>query len=207
MLPLMANVKGLLAVVVGGGPVGRRKAATVLDAGARVRLVCLEPRPPDLQAVEWLSVPYTAAHLDGAILAFAAAPPAVNQQVAADARARGILVNRADDANESDFHLPATLRRGQFLLAVGTGGAAPQLAQSIRDRLATEYDEAFGDWVAVLAELRSVVRARVHNEPERNALLARWCDRAWLELLRTEGPTALRDAMLAELDALARLPP
>ena len=38
---------GRLAVVVGGGSVGRRKATGLLAAGANVRLVSLEVRPPD----------------------------------------------------------------------------------------------------------------------------------------------------------------
>src|SRR5207302_5517704 len=47
MYPLFLNMNGRLAVVVGGGDTGRRKARALFDAGARVRLVCLEPCPAD----------------------------------------------------------------------------------------------------------------------------------------------------------------
>src|SRR5205823_200648 len=92
MTPLFLNLRDRLAVVIGGGPVGRRKAAALLQGSARVRLVCLEPRPPeeDTSHLEWLTQSYHADHLAGAALVFAAATPEVNRRVAADGRARGL---------------------------------------------------------------------------------------------------------------------
>ena len=38
---------------------------------------------------------------------------------------------------------PASFRRGQLTVAVGTGGASPRLAASLRDRLASNLGEEF----------------------------------------------------------------
>jgi len=205
MLPVFLELSGRLVLVVGGGPVGRRKAAAVLAAGGRVRLTCLEPRPAEMtdRLLDWRMEAYRPDHLDGAALVFVAAPPDVNAQVIADARARGIWVNAASEPEQGDFFLPATVRRGDFVLAISTAGAAPVLTQTVRDRLQAEFDETFGVWVSLLAELRPLVMERITDAEQRRNVLTRLCQWNWLERLRREDVTAVRVSMLAEIEAVA----
>ena len=166
---------------------GRRKAAALLDAGALVRLVCLEPRPNDC-AHSWLTAPYVAAHLEDAVLVIAAASPEVNQRIVGDAARKGVWVSSATQPKDGDFILPASVRHGDFVVAVSTGGVgAPDLAQAVRDRLAEQFDDAFAAWVALLAELRPLVLARGAESSERHAILERLCRWEWLERLRLGG--------------------
>jgi siroheme synthase-like protein len=197
MLPLMVDVRGRLCVVVGGGPIGRRKAETLVQAGAGVRLVCLEGRHPGAAAerLDWLTERYHPRHLDGAFLAVAAAVPQVNRSVVADAKQRGVLVNVADMPAECDCFLPAVLWRGDLVVAVSTGGAAPALARQLRQRLAEVVDEAFDDWVRLLREARPLIRRHEPDAARRRALYDKLCDWAWLERLRREGVEPVRRAM------------
>jgi precorrin-2 dehydrogenase len=198
---MFVDLTDRLAVVVGGGPVGQRKARALLDAGAIVRLVCLEPPPGDFTAprLVWLREPYSPDHLAGAALAFAAAGAALNRAVVADARRRGIWVNCSDDPPAGDFVVPATLRRGDFVIAVGTSGAAPALARRVRDRLQPQFDDAFAAWVALLRDMRAEVQAILADEKRRQGLFDRWTEWHWLEQLRREGVEPVRAALRDEL--------
>jgi precorrin-2 dehydrogenase/sirohydrochlorin ferrochelatase len=208
MFPLFLDLRDCLCLVVGGGAVGRRKGRALLDAGARVRLVCPEtvPGEPAHARLERIAEPYRAAHLDGVRLAVAAATPDVNRQVVADARARGIWVNSATDPECGDVFFPAALTRGDLTIAVSTGGHAPALARTIRDRLAEQFDDAFARWLTLLAELRSLIRERV-PAGQRRGLLEQLCDWGWLERLRREGVEPVRAAMHAAVRALEQGPP
>jgi precorrin-2 dehydrogenase/sirohydrochlorin ferrochelatase len=202
MLPLFLNLTDRLAVVIGGGAVGRRKASAVLAAGGQVRLVCLEPRPTELSnpRLDWRTESYTTAHLEGAALVFAAGPPDLNARIVSDARARGVWVNAASEPARGDFFLPATVRRGEFVIAVSSGGAAPILTQSVREYLEEAFDEAFGVWVQLLGEMRSLLRERIADAEQRRKVLTRLCQWEWLERLRREDSNEIRAAMLAEIE-------
>ncbi|HVS37463.1 MAG TPA: bifunctional precorrin-2 dehydrogenase/sirohydrochlorin ferrochelatase [Gemmataceae bacterium] len=209
MFPLFVNLTDRLVLAVGGGPVGQRKAAAALAAGARVRLVCLDPRPANEthSALDWRTEPYAAGHLDGAFLAFAAGPAEVNARLVADARERGVWVNSASDPKTGDFMLPAVFRRGDVVVAVGTGGAAPALAREIRRRLEEQFDDDFGRWAALLAELRPLVLQAVSDADRRRLLFARWAQWIWLQRLRRDGVDAVRQEWLRQLGQASEEPP
>jgi precorrin-2 dehydrogenase / sirohydrochlorin ferrochelatase len=201
MLPLMVDITERLVVVVGSGPVGRRKLRTVRLAGARVRVVSLEESPAALVSdyVEWICAPYERHHLDGAVLVFAAGPTEVNRRVVEDARALGILVNSATEPGLGDIHLPAVVRRGDLVVAIATGGSSPALAVALSAWLEAELDDSFRQWAALLGEMRVRVRDAVDNPEKRTRLLMELADWSWLEMLKKEGRDATRQRMLERL--------
>ncbi len=199
MFPIILNLTSKPVVVIGGGAVGVRKALAALAAGAVVRVIdprSALPLPPE---VTHLPEPYREDHLEGAALVFACATPKVNAQVVTDAHARGVLVNTATSPDEGDFTLPAVVRRGDLTLAVSTEGASPALARRIREKFEAEYDEAFAEWVRLLAEVRAEVLATVPDESRRRELLDAFADWEWLARLRAEGAEKVREAMRAVL--------
>lgn len=139
--PVTWRMEGRCGLVVGAGPVGRRKALGLLAAGARVRMVALQtPEQPLAGGIEVLIEPFRPAHLDGMFLAIAATGRrAVDEAVAAAARQRNIPVALAGQPEKGDFTLPAVLRRGDLTVTVATAGRSPALAAALRDRL--------GDWL------------------------------------------------------------
>jgi four helix bundle protein len=138
----LANLRGALAVVVGGGAVGMRKIKGLLAVGAAVRLIS-PMATEDLRnlaaagQITWVPRDYSTGDLSGARLVFAATDQrAVNAAIASDAAAHAILCNVADAPGEGSFHLPAVYRGAQATIAVSTSGANPAGAKQLRDRIA-----------------------------------------------------------------------
>jgi precorrin-2 dehydrogenase/sirohydrochlorin ferrochelatase len=195
MFPVFLNLTDRLAVVVGGGPVGRRKAEALLAAGAKVRLVCLESRPVDVHtALQWRIGEYQPEDLAGASLVFAAGPEGLNSQVVSDARALGVWVCSASAPEAGDFITPARIQRGDLVIAISTGGIAPALARRIRERLEEQFDDSFAVWLELLAEVRPMIQTRLADE-SRRALFEELTAWYWLDRLNQEGFEAVRKAM------------
>jgi len=133
-LPLLLELTGRLAVVVGGGRVGLRRSRTLLDAGARVLVIDPAPRPEltDLP-LELQPRRYVTGDLAQAWLAVAATDdPAVNAAVAAEAEALRIFCVRTDRADGGTARVPAILRRGPLTISVNAGND-PGRAAELRD--------------------------------------------------------------------------
>jgi precorrin-2 dehydrogenase/sirohydrochlorin ferrochelatase len=156
--PIFLELQDRLVVVVGGGAVGRRKAAGLLAAGARVRLISRDPVPPTCWTtpIDLHLRPFHPADLDGAVLAFAATGIAeTDQAVLAAARERGIPANLAAAPEAGDFTVPAVLRRGDLVVAVSTSTQAPALAGVVRDQVAAALGPEWALVVAIAARLRT----------------------------------------------------
>ena len=159
----LTGLAGALCVFAGGGEVAARKVGALLDSGAHVRVVSPELHP-QLQAwrvagrLEHVARPWRDGDCAGAVLAFACTGNRdVNAAVAAEARARGILHNVADDPDAGTFHTLGIVQRGEIQVAVGTGGASPALAALVRRSI----DELLGPEYAVLAERMSLLRRQL----------------------------------------------
>ena len=200
--PIMLDLRGRLVVVVGGGPVGLRKVRSLAAAGARVRLVAERLAGGVAAAgVEVLGEAYRSEHVAGALLVFAATDDArLNARIAADARAAGGLVNAVDQPADCDFFAAATVRRGDVVVAVGTGGNSPSLAAVLRKRLAGQVDEAVGQFAAILGELRQQLKALEPNTARRGRIMRALSAEAVFAAFRAGGPEAVR----ARFDALVK---
>lgn len=145
--PVIFDLTDRLCVVVGSGSVGCRKVRGLLAAGARVRLISTIA-PSDIGLTDQVDLHLKAfepGDLDSAVLAFAATGAGqLNQDICLAAKARGIPINSASRPAGGDFRLPATLRRGDLLLAVATRGRSPALDRALRDRLADEVWSGMG---------------------------------------------------------------
>jgi len=164
--PVHLDLAGKLCVVVGGGPVAERKVCGLLESGARVRVVCIEATRKLRQlaaegSIELLCASYNPSYLDGASLVFAVTDQRrINEEIAADARAVNVLINRADAFASGDFIVPAVVRNGDLCLSVSTGGHQPLLTSRIAEELTGRFGPDYGEFVALLGKMREEIKAR-----------------------------------------------
>ncbi len=166
LYPVLLNIEGRLAVVVGGGEVALRKVLDLLDAGSRVKVVspCMhadleETARENAATLRLERREYRDGDLEGAALVFAATDSAVvNRTVFEEAGRRGIFINSADDPPNCSFYLPSSVRRGDFLMAVSTSGASPAYAARLRRALEKAIPENIDDILAALREARRVLQ-------------------------------------------------
>ncbi|MGA8532843.1 MAG: hydroxymethylbilane synthase, partial [Candidatus Tumulicola sp.] len=163
MLPVVLRPNGRRAVIVGGGSVAARKAESLVAAGYPIFVVAPAIVDDGLRALaaqwECAERPYDSDDVRGAALVVVATDDdAVNARVVRDARAAGILVCDATDPERGDFHMPATVRRGDLTFSVDSQGASPAFSKRIAGELAVAFGNEYGAAARTLARMRSYVK-------------------------------------------------
>ena len=142
-IPLHFLLAGRLCRVVGGGKAALSRIRPLLEAGARVEVVAPELCPEVEELVRDGMVahearPFEPGDATGAALVFAATNNrAINRQVLADCRDRGVPCNCVDGNWASgDFTVPAITRVGDLVVSVVSGGTDGRRAKMVKDSLA-----------------------------------------------------------------------
>ena len=164
--PAFLDIRGRKCVVVGGGNVALRKMKILLNCGADVTVVSSRIHP-DLARMEKEKIirvirrNYEPGDLERAFVVVAATDDrGINRRVAKDAKKARALVNAVDDLEPSDFIVPAVVRRGNFTLAISTGGRSPALSRKLRERLETMFGAEYSSLVALVEEIRSSLKRK-----------------------------------------------
>jgi len=189
---MFLKLEGRTCLVVGAGNVGEPKIRSLLDAGAKVRVIA--PSATDA-VVEWARAGLIAweqrtfeePDLNGIFLTIAAtASTRVNDLVFREARRRGVLCNAVDDPERCDFYYPAVVRRGQLQIAISTGGQSPALAQRLRRELETEFGEEYSEWVQELGTAREKLLNSDLDSDHRKQILHSLASRGAFDARRSE---------------------
>ncbi|MEX2461248.1 MAG: bifunctional precorrin-2 dehydrogenase/sirohydrochlorin ferrochelatase [Paenibacillaceae bacterium] len=201
--PIWLDLKGKSCVVVGGGQLAERRVASLIEAQADVTVISPEVTPIisewlEKEQVKSILIGYDSQYSSEAYLVIAATNSTqVNEQVYRDARGRGQLINRVDCPEQSNFIVPAVIRRGKLAIAVSTSGASPSLAGEIRQKLEMTYGEEYETYVDFLAELRLLVQERIAHPMQRRRIMK--------EVLELDMLTSIREGTFDKEQWLARL--
>jgi len=204
-LPIFLKLTDKPCLVVGGGTVAERKVRLLQRTGASITV--LAPSVTEsLQAqideglIAHLPEQYTGGVVPRFWLVIAATDDeSLNHRIAADAETAGRFCNVVDDNAASSFILPAIVDRSPVVIAIGTEGNAPVLAQQLKSRIEAWIPERIGELAAQAGQWRQLVKKRFTGIRERRRFWQRFFTGIIAEHLLAGRQRAAEKAMRAEL--------
>lgn len=197
--PINLQISGQLCMVVGGGSVAERKITALLTAGGRVTVVS----PVLTGQLLLLAANNKITHIERSycqgdckgffIVICATDSSAVNEQIAAESRGYGALVNVVDAPELGNFTVPSQLSRGDLLLTVSTGGKSPAFAKRIREELQEYYGPEYGTYLELVAQVRAQMKSQLETSKERETF--------WQKKLDEEVIVLLKEGRMKEAEA------
>ena len=188
--PVNLDIQNRPCLVVGGGAVGARKVATLVQCQAAVTVVSPDTVPALAQLARAKTIilkrrAYRSSDISGMFLVIGATDDeALNRRIKADAEQQGLLCNIADRPRICNFILPAIVRRGDFVMAISTAGKSPAFAKHIRQRLESEFGPEYGDLLELMGAIRTRLLAHAHAPEAHKPLFERLIDADLLTLVK-----------------------
>ncbi len=184
-LPVFWSLTDRRVVVAGGSDAAAWKAELLAACGARVEVfcephdvsetmqaliaegkVCFKPQPWSISVFEGASLALGDCEGEDEARAFFCA-----------ARAAGVPVNVIDKPAFCQFQFGSIVNRSPVIVSISTDGAAPILAQAIRQRIETLLPPALKDWAALARQLREAVNLRLAPGQPRRKFWESFVDR------------------------------
>ncbi len=207
LYPVLLKLEGKRSVVIGGGAETEQRVRSLMDAGAEVELIAPVASEETMQLaragrIRWIERTYRPGDLEGAFLAVACASDrSHNEEIWAEAEARGIPFNATDDGPHCTFIFPAIHRQGDLVVAISSGGKSPALASRIRDRIAGDLGPEYAEFLDILGRLRPEVTERFPAFERRREIWYRLVDSEAFDRLKAGGREAAVAALRSVLDA------
>jgi len=188
LLPVALDVRGRACLVVGGGPVGARKLASLLECEAHATLIspalCHEARAL-AERCKYLEREWSSGDCVGFALVWACTPARhVNEAIAREAREGGVWCGISGAGEGGDLHGAAEVRRGSVCIGISTGGASPALARHLKGRVEAAIGGEYEVLLGWMSHARGELKARVEGQGERAEVWRQVLASEVLELLR-----------------------
>ncbi|HLY98132.1 MAG TPA: bifunctional precorrin-2 dehydrogenase/sirohydrochlorin ferrochelatase [Candidatus Angelobacter sp.] len=177
LYPIFLKLEGHKVLIVGGGAVAEQKIEAVLRSATDVTVIAPEvteriAKWAEQKLVRHVAGEYRPGMAKGYFLVISCTDSEpTNRAVYGEARASGALSNAVDDPEFCDFYAPAVVSRGDFQIAISTGGHSPILSQEVRKDLERQFGPEYESWTAWLGRMRADLRRVLPRTQRRKELL------------------------------------
>lgn len=195
--PINLNVEDKKCFVIGGGKIALEKISGLIEANAKIFViapkVCAEVEELFQNGkINLIREKYSSEKIsDGVILIAATNNFELNQKILSDGREKNFLVNIVDSF-DGDFTVPSRIRRGDFLLAISTGGKSPGFSRFVRQMLEKDFDENFAQGVEIISKYRAEIKKILPTFEERINF--------WREVLTEKVWEMLKSGKISEIE-------
>ena len=170
--PVFLDLRGRPCVVIGEDAEAQRKTAALVEAGARVTVICPDMADGFVEMASRGEItlhtrPYREGDLAGAFLAIAATTHdrPMSEAVHREALQERVLLNVVDVTEFCTWIYPSLVRRGDATIAISTNGRSPAMASFLRREVDRALPEEYEMLVDVLAEVRMELRSGGRQPP------------------------------------------
>lgn len=146
--PLFVDISEKRILVVGAGEIARRRVRTLIDFCRHVTVVAPNVHP-ELEALAregricLLRREYRREDLQNMWMVLAATDDSrLNEEICAQAKALGALVNAANNQAKCDFHFPGIVRKDPYVVGINASGKDHHGAALLRQRI----QETIAQW-------------------------------------------------------------
>ena len=202
--PVHLDIQNRNCLVVGGGAVGTRKVAALLDCGANVTVISPEVSHQlrDLAISGLIKLrerPYQSGDLNGMFLVIGATDDeGQNRQISSDADHLNTLCNIADRPESCNFILPSIVQRDDLVITISTSGKSPALAKKLRKTLEYQFGKEYGVFLKLMGAIRKKLLSQSHK-PETHKHLFEQLIAADLIAMIQKGKTEEINALLFDI--------
>ncbi|HEX4605716.1 MAG TPA: bifunctional precorrin-2 dehydrogenase/sirohydrochlorin ferrochelatase [Candidatus Angelobacter sp.] len=177
LYPIFLKLEGHRVLIVGGGLIAEQKIEAVLRSATDVTVISPQITPrirlwAHQGRVKYVGREFQPGMTRGYFLVISCTDSEeTNRAVYKEAREFGALANAVDDPGYCDFYAPAVVSRGEFQIAISTGGNSPALSQQVRKNLEQEFGPEYESWTGWLGRMRDAVRNALPRSERRKELL------------------------------------
>jgi len=203
--PINLDIQNRKCLVVGGGAVGTRKVATLIECGAAVTVVSpdVTPKLQDLSNNGTVSLEkraFRSSDLDGAFLVIGATDDEVlNRTIHLEAEDRGILCNIADRPEVCNFILPSIVKRGDLTISISTSGKSPAFAKKLRKDLEMEFGEEYAEFLQLMGAIRQKLLSEKHEPEAHKHLFETLINRGLVDMVKHRRTDEMNSLLLETL--------
>jgi len=184
LFAMFLKLSGRKALVVGGGTIATLRVKQLLRAKAAVTVVAPEVSTEIENCLKAGSIALIRRKFEPTDLTpnfymviAATDDPAVQTAVARHAQRHGTLLNVVDSPRLSNFYTPAVVKRGDLMIAVGTGGRSPFLAGKVREWLDQAIPKNAADLATTMERLRTKLKIEIpHDLDKQKELMSEFAE-------------------------------